>query len=474
MNPRTLLAVALTAVSANAGTGYTFVDLGTLGGNDSGALGINDQGQIVGWSTIPGCSTASGADCRRAFLWDNGVMTDLGFLPGDEGSVANSINNSGVIVGNSERDVIAGSGTYRAVIWNSVGPPTPLVNFGVGTSYAKDINSSGTVVGYVSHATTLRDTAVTWQNNVITDIGASEPHEYSRGTGLSDNGQVASMAWNLFSPGDSMHFDGTWTQIGGFGQFENSEAHDLNDSGRIVGTQAFPNGNWHAAMWQAGQNGATDLGVLPGHSLGYLLDVNEAGAAVGYSLYEAGPVYTRAIYSDGVTLTDVNTLLPAGTNAILWDAMEINEDGDIVGAAEINGQFRAYLLKKTPTDHSYCATAVNSTGSAAVLSVNGSTSVSANNFELVAQPVPVTPALFFYGPNQVSLPFGDGVLCVGGSITRLNPGVISVGNRATRVVDLIGEGISPGVLNFQCWFRDPAMGNQGFNTSDGFQVTFLP
>ena len=36
--------------------------------------------QVVGWSTIPGCVTGNGAPCRRAFLWDNGVMTDLGLL----------------------------------------------------------------------------------------------------------------------------------------------------------------------------------------------------------------------------------------------------------------------------------------------------------------------------------------------------------------------------------------------------------
>jgi probable HAF family extracellular repeat protein len=76
-------------------------DLGTLGGNSSSASGINDRGQIVGFST-----TASGD--FHAFLYENGVMTDLGTLPGSNFSVANGINNRG--------DVVGASGGH-AVLW---------------------------------------------------------------------------------------------------------------------------------------------------------------------------------------------------------------------------------------------------------------------------------------------------------------------------------------------------------------------
>ncbi len=480
MRIKTLLAVlaagtTLTSSLLASADTYTYVDLGTLSGADSGALGVNDLGQVVGWATVSGCTTGTGAACRHAFLWDAGSMTDLGHLAGDEGSVANSINNAGTIVGNSERDVLAGTGTYHAVIWNAVGPPTALPDLGMGTSWASDINEAGVVVGYATDAGSLRDRVVTWSGGAITNMGSSEPHEYNRGLGLNDSGQLIGMAWDLFSPADSVLFDGTnWNQIGGFGQFENSEGYDLNNSGRSVGTQAFPSGNWSACIWDFGAPSATNLGVLPGHSLGYLLDVNEAGNAVGYSLSDAGAIFTRGIYTDGTTLTDVNDLLPAGTNAIVWDAMEINENGDIVGAAEVNGHFRAYMLKKNPADGNYCSSLPNSTGQAAVMSQNGSTSIAVNNFELVAQPVPDTPFLFFYGPLQISLPFGDGIRCVGGPLTRITPATNASGNRATRIVDLAAQGFAPGEVNFQCWFRDVAAGGAGFNTSDGYHVTFVP
>jgi probable HAF family extracellular repeat protein len=71
--------------------GLTF--LGSLGGGSTTPTDINDIGQIVGWSYT---STL----IPRAFIWENGVMTDLGGVPPGNYSYANSINSSGEIVGN--------------------------------------------------------------------------------------------------------------------------------------------------------------------------------------------------------------------------------------------------------------------------------------------------------------------------------------------------------------------------------------
>jgi len=87
-------------------------DLGTLSGQgadaQSQALGINDQGQVVGLSC-----TAGFASCQ-AFLWQNGVMTNLNSLvaPGydDQLIQASDINDAGVITGeaaNSSGDVLS-------------------------------------------------------------------------------------------------------------------------------------------------------------------------------------------------------------------------------------------------------------------------------------------------------------------------------------------------------------------------------
>ncbi len=73
-------------------------DLGTLPGDAiSEALGINDQGQVVG------VSYGAGFANPRAFLWQNGVMTDLNTLIPSGSSLylqaAQEINDLGEIVG---------------------------------------------------------------------------------------------------------------------------------------------------------------------------------------------------------------------------------------------------------------------------------------------------------------------------------------------------------------------------------------
>jgi probable HAF family extracellular repeat protein len=80
------------------------VDLGTLGGANSQAFGVNDRGQVVGWADTPTTS--------EAFIWQRGTMTALEPLADGNGG-ATDINNRGQVVGNST----AADGTYHAVIW---------------------------------------------------------------------------------------------------------------------------------------------------------------------------------------------------------------------------------------------------------------------------------------------------------------------------------------------------------------------
>jgi probable HAF family extracellular repeat protein len=77
----------------------TMRGLGTLGGNDGEALGINDAGAVVGWSTL--------GEENRAFIWEKtnetaGIVDLNKLLPEGSGwtlTRATAINNQGQIVG---------------------------------------------------------------------------------------------------------------------------------------------------------------------------------------------------------------------------------------------------------------------------------------------------------------------------------------------------------------------------------------
>jgi len=127
----------------------------------------------------------------------------------------------------------------------------------------------------------------------------------------------------------------------------------------------------------------------------------------------------------------------------------------------------------------YCQTSSNSVGSGALITLAGSVSVAANDAVLVADSLPNNqPGIFYFGPNQIQVAFGNGFRCVGGTTTRLPPVTSSFGS-VGYALDLnnlpFGAAINAGdTVNFQYWYRDPADGGMGFNLTDGLSATFCP
>jgi probable HAF family extracellular repeat protein len=105
------------------------------------AAAINNRGQIAGLSDLAGDTTG------HAFLWQDGVMNDLGTLPGDVFSLSSGMNNKGQVVGQS-CDV---NFNCRAILWEN-GVMTDLNTLiPAGSSlfliYGSDINDQGEIAG---------------------------------------------------------------------------------------------------------------------------------------------------------------------------------------------------------------------------------------------------------------------------------------------------------------------------------------
>jgi probable HAF family extracellular repeat protein len=217
-------------------------DLGSLGGGDSIACDVNNEGQVTGQSW-------TNDSWSHAFLWTSGSMRDLGTL-GGKNSVGRSINFSGRVAGESENGV---GQTTRAFRFTEAEGMVDLGTLGGTNSSAYGINDGGQVVGESDTGPIVRSSirargfsffdthAFLWtEGSGMTDLGHLGGGT-SRATAISNNGMV--VGWSTRINGSGYAF--SWTQAGGMIDLNsllplNSgwvllEANGVNDNGQITG-----------------------------------------------------------------------------------------------------------------------------------------------------------------------------------------------------------------------------------------------
>lgn len=327
-------------------TGMT--DLGTLGGDQSYAMAINEiANQVVGYST-------TAEDKMHAFLWDDGVIEDLGTLEGGQESEAYCINDSGQVVGWSEtaEEVltvqtegangevsattanwleITGSSTnvdgivlqvdFRAEGVSETPVHVTLTGANGGTDYSIQevvdaINiitqnlgddGSGNNLNYSMASVELDTTAL----NYVLKL-SSRTTDADSVTVRSDsiNGVMVSGAWidadgdiaNMLSDGSG---DFTSTGERGSGEMrvrgflwesdsmedlgtlggDESMAYDINNSGQIVGCAETDGDKMHAFLWDS--DTITDLGSFDGDE-SCAVAINDSEEVVGWSSHVVG------------------------------------------------------------------------------------------------------------------------------------------------------------------------------------------
>jgi probable HAF family extracellular repeat protein len=140
--------------------------LPTIGGRNASADGVNDRGQIVGWSNIKGSAGYAFSSAAHATLWDGIGAIDLGGLSGFMRTSAVAINNAGQIVGSADNPQIGAgfvdAGDHHALYWDRKRRmvdlnqylPGRLSEAGWVLTEATGINEAGVIVGNAYNAQT--------------------------------------------------------------------------------------------------------------------------------------------------------------------------------------------------------------------------------------------------------------------------------------------------------------------------------
>jgi probable HAF family extracellular repeat protein len=295
-------------------------NLGTLdGGYESWAMAVNRAGQVVGLASnlMSDANSLLGTTTQtRAFLWQDGVMQDLGSLPGSTDAMALFVNESGQIVGQSyAADSIAPppSGTcvdspltLHSFFWDK-GQMTDLGTFGGHCTFPYSLNNRGQVVGQSTLAGDPTSHPFLWQQGKMKDLGT---------------------------------LGGTY----GFAEW-------LNDAGTVVGSATNKDDQAILAfVWEKGE--MTKLGALPGNACSAADAVNSAGQIVGGSGFNDAAFFPactdaveHAVLWENGRLVDLNKFVPLGTDLTLTEAFFINDSGEIsVFGTLSNGDQHAFLL----------------------------------------------------------------------------------------------------------------------------------
>ena len=321
-------------------SGGVLYDLGTLPGHTvSQARGVNNLRQVVG------ASAPSFTQAFRAFLWDQGVMIDLNTpataADGWVLTVAFDINDAGQIVGWGSHNGIV----QRAFLLDN-GVVTDLGTLGGAQAVATAINRSGQIAGLAQAADGVRH-AVTWTNGVIRDQGGNNAGaSFNLANGINDFGESAG-SFDTASGFIPMFWDVAGTpfalpMLGSAGQ-----AYAINNLRQIAGTSGGA-----AVVWQDGS--PIDLETLvPGFDLISANSINNAGQVAGQMAFGRGFLIQLPVPVSGVAALIDGLVADSGLQASLLAKINGAAAGRVAECnvlRAVSNEINAQSGKKIPAD----------------------------------------------------------------------------------------------------------------------------
>ncbi|MGI4789379.1 MAG: hypothetical protein ACRYFS_11090 [Janthinobacterium lividum] len=332
---------------AQAPPRYTVTDLGSLGGQESDATGMNNKGQIIG-----GADTAKHGKgpefLTDVFVWQNGKMRPVPGLDGTHAFVV-AVNNAEQMAGAYSPDPLKSK--FAAALFTLTGKVRLLNGFparqqGYSLSEAEAVNSKGQAVGISNNQAFL------WSAGKLRRLAPPPGFTAADAGAINDAGEAAGKANRVGTGKTSTHAllwnaAGKARDLGILPGYTDSIARGINNKGQIAGWVGVSGGttghgltfHYQAFLWQNGK--MRGLGSIPRLHDSKASGLNDKGQVVGNAYYKTDEA--ALLWQNG-KVYELNTLVSAHSGWKLQNALVINNQGWIAGNGIHNGIRRGFVL----------------------------------------------------------------------------------------------------------------------------------
>ena len=325
---------------------YTLVDLGALDGRASRAVAINNRGQIAGDAAAH--LSHGGPAAYHPFLWFEGTLADIAphavagsYDPRTSNLHATAMNGHAHVVGTQDKP-----GGGHAAFFFSSEAGTVFLRGGYRLGARADgINDQGRIVGSMAEQSSRGNSLpILWPTHTDTpmQLRIRDQTFFGAATGINTRSDVVGWLGECGEPprGFLLTGRGRLIELGTLGG-DKSHPVDISEHSHVVGHATNADGHALPFLWRDGAMEA--IGDVPdtGSPDGRAAAVNRFDEIVGH--FGEGDYVVPFLWVDGVTV-DLRELVPREHRWTLGPPRDINDLGQIVGAAKFGDESHGYLL----------------------------------------------------------------------------------------------------------------------------------